>query len=163
MTAQNEISHILKREIQAPLLKTILLGFMDDFGKDAVLATLAKIIKEDARRSGKELAKAMKGNSMNDLATVVREIWAEDDAIRLEFLEESDDKLSFNVVKCRYAETYVKNDMIELGVCLSCNRDKPFTPGFNSDFELHRTQTILEGAEWCDFRFIRKTKKGQES
>jgi hypothetical protein len=42
----------------------------------------------------------------------------------------------------------------ELGALLSCNRDFALIKGFNKDAELKRTQTIMEGAPYCDFHFI---------
>ena len=151
-----ELTHIQKREIQAPIAKTILEGFIDHFGKTEVIKVLNNIIEKDAQKSGKEVAHLFGGNSMKDLAKVVREVWAEDNAMEMDFLEESDNKLSFNVTKCRYAEAYEKYEIKELGVCLSCNRDKPFTKAFNSEIELIRTKTIMEGENLCDFRFVKR-------
>lgn len=156
MDLEKELTHIKKREIQAPLLKVLLEGFIEHFGEDKILPILKKIIEEDAFNSGIELAKFVGGNSMKDLALIVRDIWAEDDAMKIDYVEENDDILSFNVVKCRYVEAYEKYNMKELGVYLSCDRDKPFTTGFNPNFELKRTQTIMEGSKICDFRFIKK-------
>jgi hypothetical protein len=44
----------------------------------------------------------------------------------------------------------------ELGALLSCNRDFALIQGFNPDVELRRTQTIMEGAPHCDFRYVRR-------
>ena len=74
-----------------------------------------------------------------------------------EVLEETDDTLVFNVSRCKYAEVYEKDDMQDLGLCLSCNRDFPFTKGFNPDFKLIRSKTIMEGADVCDFRFVKES------
>lgn len=41
----------------------------------------------------------------------------------------------------------------ELGVLLSCNRDHALIEGFSDNVTLTRTQTIMEGAPYCDFRF----------
>ena len=41
-----------------------------------------------------------------------------------------------------------------LGYCLSCCRDEAFIAGFNPSITLTRTQTIMEGAPVCDFRFM---------
>ncbi|MBF0363375.1 MAG: L-2-amino-thiazoline-4-carboxylic acid hydrolase [Oligoflexia bacterium] len=154
-----EFTHIQKREIQIPIAKSLLEGFIEHFGKNEVITALNKIIEADAERSGKEMASRFGSNSMRGLARVVREVWAEDNAMVMDFLEETDEKLSFNVTKCRYAEAYEKNQIKELGVCLSCNRDRPFTKGFNSEMELIRTQTIMEGANFCDFRFVKADRQ----
>ncbi len=41
----------------------------------------------------------------------------------------------------------------DLGGSLSCQRDYALAQGFNPAIELTRTQTIMEGAPFCDFRF----------
>jgi hypothetical protein len=90
---------------------------------------------------------------MAALARVVREEWAEDDAMTLRFLAETDRVLSFDVIRCRYAEMYEAMGIRELGFCLSCNHDGSFAMGFNPRMKLVRTQTIMRGAPFCDFRF----------
>jgi hypothetical protein len=41
----------------------------------------------------------------------------------------------------------------EVGALLSCNRDFSLVEGFNPAVTLTRTQTVMEGAPHCDFRF----------
>jgi hypothetical protein len=41
----------------------------------------------------------------------------------------------------------------EVGALLSCNRDFSLVEGFNPAVALTRTQTVMEGASHCDFRF----------
>jgi hypothetical protein len=41
----------------------------------------------------------------------------------------------------------------EIGALLSCNRDFSLVEGFNPAVKLTRTQTVMEGASHCDFRF----------
>lgn len=94
------------------------------------------------------------GNSLRELSRVVKEIWSEDDAIMIRMLEESDQKLSFDVTRCRYVELYDRMGLRKFGFCLSCSRDEPFARGFNPRIRLLRTQTIMQGAPHCDFRFI---------
>ena len=149
-----DITHVKKREIQAPLAKCLLEGFIKHLGRDKALSILQEIIKNDAEKSAQELAKKY-GNSMKSLARVVHEVWAVDDAMEMEFIEESDQKLKFNVTRCRYIDAYHKNDMQDLGVYLSCNRDIAFAPAFNPDFQLIRSKTLMEGDDCCDFCFIK--------
>jgi hypothetical protein len=44
-------------------------------------------------------------------------------------------------------------DVKELGYYLSCGRDAAFAQGFNPDIRMTRTQTITQGASFCDFHF----------
>ena len=64
------------------------------------------------------------------------------------------DRLDFNVTRCRYAEMYRALGIPELGSMLSCNRDYALIDGFNQEAVLNRTQTIMEDASHCDFRYV---------
>jgi hypothetical protein len=72
----------------------------------------------------------------------------------MDVLEQTDHSYSFNVTRCRYAELYRDLGIPELGKLLSCNRDFSLIEGFNPEIQLTRTQTIMEGASHCDFRFV---------
>ena len=82
--------------------------------------------------------------------------WTREDALRIEPIEMSEEKMDFNVVKCRYAEMYRDMGLGDIGHLLSCNRDGDFCIGYNPDIEMTRTQTIMKGASHCDFRYRMK-------
>ena len=60
-----------------------------------------------------------------------------------------------NVTGCRYAQFYKELGAPELGFLLVCSLDFPMAEGFGPDVKLTRTQTIMQGASHCDFRYIR--------
>lgn len=153
MKASDRISHVKKREIQAPVVTAIINEFINELGREKTLKILAGAIKKDAIKSGKELAEFYRGNSMKELAALIREVWCEDGAMEIEILKESESEFHFNVTKCKYADVYRDIDELELGKCLSCNRDFPFNRGFNPEISLERSKTIMEGNEICDFRY----------
>ena len=149
-----EISHLKRREIQAPMAACLIRGFAKVMGQDKAVEAATAAVEADAMMAGREMAERYGGNTMKELGRVVREVWVEDDAMTLHVLEETEQTFSFDVTRCRYAELYEKAAMKELGFCLSCRRDGPFTNGFNPRMKLLRTQTIMEGAPLCDFRFV---------
>jgi hypothetical protein len=149
-----EISHLQRREIQAPIAACLIRGFARVIGQDKALEVATAAVQADAMMAGRIMAEKYGGNSMKELACVVREVWAEDDAMTIQILEETKQNLSFDVTRCRYAELYEKAEMKELGFCLSCCRDEPFTKGFNPRMKLLRSQTIMQGSSLCDFRFV---------
>jgi hypothetical protein len=149
-----EISHLKRREIQAPIAACLIRGFARVMGQDNALETATTAVQADAMMAGKIMAEKYGGNTMKELGRVVREIWAEDDAMTIQVLEETEQVFSFDVIRCRYAELYEQAEMKELGFCLSCCRDEPFTEGFNPRMRLLRTQTIMQGATLCDFRIV---------
>ena len=151
-----KIPHLKRREIQAPLVSSLIKGFAREIGYDRAIEVTQKVIKEDAILSGKGLAEQFAGNSMAELSKIVQNVWAQDDAMQIEIIRQNDSELSFDVTYCGYVELYENLGIRELGFVLSCSRDFPFVEGFNPEIELRRTKTIMEGAECCDFRFKRK-------
>jgi fumarate reductase iron-sulfur subunit len=150
------ISNLVRREIQTPVAACLLQGFVEALGYEQAMQIAASAIQADGMKTGKLMAERYGGNSMTELLRMVREVWAEEDALEFDILEETEQMLSFNVTRCRYAELYERLGVKEFGYCLSCNRDEPLTKGFNPRMRLVRTQTIMEGADFCDFRFVFK-------
>ena len=56
---------------------------------------------------------------------------------------------------------YRRLGLADLGPLLSCNRDGSMIEGFDPDIEFRRTQTIMQGATHCDFRY--RVKKETEN
>lgn len=69
---------------------------------------------------------------------------------------QSDTALSFNVTRCGYAEFFRSLGLAELGFLFCCNRDFAMVEGFNPGLSLSRTQTLMQGADHCNFRYERK-------
>jgi hypothetical protein len=149
-----EISHLQIRAIQAPIAACLIKEFAKTVGFEKALEVATVAIRSDALTAGERMAENLGSNTLKDLARLVRELWSKDDAMTVEFLVETEQNLHFNVTRCEYAELYRKLGFLELGYCLSCSRDDPFVKGFNSQIRLVRTQTIMQGAAYCDFRFI---------
>ena len=73
--------------------------------------------------------------------------------MEMEVLEQNEQRLAYNVTRCGYADMYRQLGLAELGKTLSCGRDFALIEGFNPEISLTRTQTILDGASYCDFRY----------
>ena len=74
-------------------------------------------------------------------------------------MEQTRERLAFNVTRCRYAEMYQALSIPELGAALSCNRDIALIQGFNPAVKLTRSQTLMGGAAFCDFRYELKQEE----
>jgi hypothetical protein len=99
-----------------------------------------------------QLTQALGGNTIAHFAKGLS-LWTREDALRMDFLEQSDKKFAFNVTRCRYAEMYKELGVLEYGSLLSCGRDAALIVGFNPKIKFTRTQTIMAGAPYCDFRY----------
>lgn len=148
----NEVGVLRRREIEARLLAPLIEALADEFGGERVLEIVRQTIIRIAREQGTQLSASMGGCTLAHLAASL-EAWKKGDALQIEVLEQSEERFSFNVVRCRYAELYHSLGIPELGSVLSCNRDYALIEGFNPQIHLTRTQTIMEGAPFCDFRY----------
>ena len=154
---QMKITHQKLREIQAPMVSSLICGFAGEIGYERAIKIARKVISEDAITSGKKMAQEYEGNTLTELSKIVKEIWANDGAIEIKMIKETDRELFFDVTHCGYAQMYERMGIKDMGSTLSCIRDFSFLKGFNPKIELKRTQTIMEGAKYCDFRFKRLT------
>ena len=151
----NEIGVLKRREIEARILMPVLQALGEEFGHERVFEVARRVIVEVAREQGRQLVERTGGNSLTHFAAALED-WKKGDAYRMEVLRQDDDRFDFNVTRCRYAEMYRALGIPEVGALLSCNRDFALIEGFNPDVELERTQTIMQGATHCDFRFRRR-------
>lgn len=158
--SEERITHLKCREIQSPIVSSLIQGFVEEIGSDKTIKVAKKVISKDAIESGKKLAQEYSGNTMSELTKIVKEVWAKDGAMKIQIIRENDNELFFDVTYCGYAQMYEKMGIKELGFILSCSRDFPFMEGFNPEIELRRTKTIMEGAECCDFRYKKRGSSG---
>jgi len=149
----DKLTLLERREIEALIAAPLIRGYARELGLERSLSVATEVIQELARKTGRELAQDFGSNTIKELARLVPELWAKGNAIDVEILDQTEDTFAFNVTRCGYAETYQRLGLGDLGLCLSCSRDSAFAEGFNPGLKLTRTQTIMEGAPYCDFRF----------
>jgi hypothetical protein len=154
-----KLSLLDQRTIEARIVGPLVQAFRIELGEERTIEILREVIADLARQSGAELARRLGEASLNAFASSL-EVWMENGALEVDVLEQDDEHFDFNVTKCRYAEMYRKLGLAELGSSLSCLRDFALIEGFNPKIELTRTQTIMQGAEYCDFRFRRVESRG---
>ncbi len=148
----NEIGVLKRREIEARIVAPLIEALGERFGREEVIEVAREVIVKLAMQQGADLAATMGGNSMSDFVEA-QSNWTKGNALEVEVLAQNDEQFDFNVTRCRYAEMYRVLGIPELGAVMSCNRDFMLMKGFNPDIELTRTQTIMDGAGYCDFRF----------
>jgi predicted ArsR family transcriptional regulator len=149
----NTVGLLKRREIEARLLAPLIDALSTEFDRERVLELVGKVIQEMARQQGAQLARSLETNDLEHFANI-QETLKKDDAIQTEVLVLTNEQYSYNVFRCRFAEMYHQLGIPELGKMISCNRDFALIEGFNPDIQLTRTQTLMEGAAMCDFRFM---------
>jgi fumarate reductase iron-sulfur subunit len=148
----SKISILTRREIEARIAGPLIKAFTEEFGKERALEVAKRVIQSIARESGAHLARMMGGNSLEHFAKIAN-IMSQDNALEQKIIEQSPTRLYIDTTRCRYAEMYRELGIPDLGHLLSCTRDFAMLEGFNPKIKLTRTQTLMEGAPFCDFRF----------
>ncbi len=146
-----------QREIEAKIVGPLIRGFIEAMGRDQALAVVREVITNLAREGGANLANRLGETSLEAFSQAL-ELWRANGALEISIIEQTEETLAFNVTRCKYAELYRALGLADLGGSLSCQRDFALIEGFNPAIMLERTQTIMEGAPFCDFRF--QAKKG---
>jgi len=151
------ISHLQRRKIESRVLIPFIEACREKFGDAATRALVAETIRRLAVTDGAAWAETY-GKGLEGLQKVASEVWAGGGSLEIDVQDGDQDRFNFNVTRCKYAEFYKDLGMPELGFLVHCSRDFAMIDGFDPDLELTRTQTVMEGASHCDFRFRRKQK-----
>jgi hypothetical protein len=140
--------------IQAQVLVPLVKALQAELGEDAAHALVRQALGGLYRSYGERWWRAQGG----DLGRVMGgafERFAADGALQYEVVEQSAEAYAINVTDCRYARFYNEIGAPELGFLLTCMPDFDVAEGLGPDVQLTRTQTIMQGASHCDFRYRR--------
>ena len=139
-----------QREIEAGVIAPLFRAFAAEVGEARAREIVGGVIRELAKQGG--CAAAAHGNNLAHLKQAVAK-WTEGGALELKVLRDDEETFEFDVTRCRFAEMYARLGLTYLGGLLSCARDAAMIDGFNPRITFSRTQTIMEGAPYCDFRY----------
>ncbi len=150
---------VLERaRIQAQVLVPLVKALQAELGVARANALVRTTLGELYRSQSEEFAKARNETDLGKFVGAAFKTYARDDALAYDVIEQTPDAYAIEVRRCRYAEFYKELSEPELGFLLVCTADFAVADGFGDDVELTRTQTIMQGADHCDFRY-RRVKK----
>ena len=157
------VSVIEQARIQAQVLVPLVKALQAELGDARANALVRSALRDLYRGYGEAFWRARQAKQDQEGAPDVgRSVasafatYARDDALAYTVIEQSADAFAFDVTRCRYAEFYRELGEPELGFLLVCSADFDTAEGFGGDIELTRTQTIMQGAPLCDFRYRRE-------
>jgi hypothetical protein len=147
---------IERRRIEAEMLKEVYDTLKHTHGVEVAKATIAEAVRRSSVAQAKRFADEARAKGGTSMASfhALRPLWSMNRALEIDIIEETPSKLSYNVTRCRYAEMYKAMGLGEIGHLLSCQRDGTFCEGYDDRLKLTRTQTIMQGASHCDFRYV---------
>lgn len=145
-----------RRRIEANIIAPIYRIMCRELGQQKAAEIIHEAISEDARKAGARFAASEPGGASMRTFIAIQDLWKADDALVTTTVVESDDEYVYEVHRCAYAEMYKEMGLGDIGALLSCTRDEDFIVGYDPGIELTRTQTVMEGAPFCDFRYVRR-------
>jgi hypothetical protein len=155
MTSDDDvpISHLQRRKIEGrvliPFIETLRQKLGEDLAGEILDTTIRRLAVDDGQR--------WVGQGMDSLKRVAEDVWAGGGSLDLQIIGQSEKHLDFDVTRCAYAEFYQAWGLADIGYRIHCNRDHAMVTGFNETLELSRSQTLMQGAAHCDFRYRSKS------
>jgi hypothetical protein len=151
---------IEQAKIQARVLVPLIRALQAELGEERANALVRKALGDTYRRYGEEFWRTKHEKNLGSAMASAFAQFARGDAIDYHVCEQSHDAYDIDVTGCRYAQFYRELGEPDLGFLLVCSADFWMTEGFGPDIKLTRTQTIMQGASHCDFRYRRQ--RGQD-
>ena len=152
---------IQQAKIQAQILVPLVKTLKAELGEERANALVRRSLGDIYRRYGEEFRRTKNERNLGKIMASAFATYAREDALDYRVIEQSQDAFEIDVTGCRYAEFYKKLGEPELGFLLVCSADFPTAEGLGPDIKLTRTQTIMQGASHCDFRYKRLRETGR--
>jgi hypothetical protein len=159
--AKSDLPILEQRRIEAALVKPIYEEMAAALGDAKAQEILGAAITKHAVAQGKAYADASRAQGREPSLAGFRALlpqWQAGGALEMEMVTETTEQVDFNITRCRYAEMYREMGLGHIGHLLSCNRDGTFCEGYDPSIKFERSQTIMNGASHCDFRYSAKAK-----
>lgn len=150
---KTHISILEQRRVEAGIIKPIYETLEAELGTERTRELIAMAIRKAARESGRDLSDEIEGVTSLETFAAVFERWKEGDAYDIDVLVQNAEHFDFNIKRCAYAEMYQEIGLGHIGGLLSCERDGALCEGYDPRIRMQRTQTVMQGASHCDFRF----------
>jgi hypothetical protein len=144
---------IEQAKIQAQVLVPLVRALQAELGEERANALVRKSLGALYRQHGEAYWQAQGSNEFDEKLATAFEKFAAGGALDYEVVKQTTNAFELNVTGCRYAKFYQELGAPELGFLLTCSADFSFAEGFGSNVKLTRTQTIMQGADHCDFRY----------
>src|SRR6267143_2315288 len=158
-----DIPLIEQVKIQAQVLVPLVKALQAELGQERANAIVRKALGDLYRKYGEKWWRRQGARNLGEKMAASFDMFAAGDALDYEVVKQAPDAFEVKVTECRYAQFYKEIGAPELGFLLTCSGDTDFfrAEGFGADVRLTVTQTIMQGASHCDFRYaLKKDEKG---
>lgn len=147
-----DLPYLERVKIHSEILLPLFRLLRSELGEEKASNLLRAAVREYAEALGRRAGAAASGTPLHKLACMLP-MFAAGDALEIEPLRENEHELSLNVRRCEYARYFQELGEVAFGKMLTCEIDPTLTAAIDPGLTLDRTQTIMEGADHCDFRW----------
>ncbi|MEO6270266.1 MAG: L-2-amino-thiazoline-4-carboxylic acid hydrolase [Lautropia sp.] len=155
MSESARLSLLDEAKLQAKVILPVLRALRAEIGRVQADRIVGDALRQWARDLYRRIGEAKQGTPRQKWDAV----WADDmrprigDAVDRDMLRDDGTVREYNVTRCSYAEFFKVLGEPELGGILLCDSDFHIADVGGPDIEFRRTQTIMQGAPYCDFRY----------
>ena len=154
----DKISWLELVKIQARVLLPVLRALRKELGAERANQLVADALRDWSRQIYQKISEQVPGQPREKfdamLGAWMPKIGSDVD---IDTIRRTPEHWDFNITGCRYADFFRQLGEPELGALLMCEQDVHVTEVLgNPEVKLERTQTIMKGAGYCDFRWSLK-------
>jgi hypothetical protein len=155
------ISLLDQVKMQAQVLIPVIKALRAELGVERANALVTGALREWSRQLFHAIGAQTPGSPQEKWAAMTAASMPRiGDAIDVDFIKQQPDAMEFNITGCRYADFFRALGEPELGAVLLCESDLHVAEIGAPEVEFTRTQTIMKGAKYCDFRYRMKQGDG---
>ena len=148
------ISLLEKTRIQAQVLVPVMKAMRAEMGREKADALVKGALREWSKQLFADVGKTIEGSPGRKFAkmnTALAEITERE--VTFEMHRDDREAREFDVTSCRFAEFFRALGEPELGALLICHVDADIADAGGGDVSFQRTQTLMQGAPYCNFRY----------
>ncbi|MCY3641444.1 MAG: L-2-amino-thiazoline-4-carboxylic acid hydrolase [Gammaproteobacteria bacterium] len=146
---QSELTNLERMRIQmeyaVPLVRDLQRLLGEETVKEALASRVALLAEEQAQPGSKADFSRMEAGM---------ELYARGGALDYDVIASDGDRFDVDITRCDYMRMMEDMDARDIGHLLICNLDYPIAA--RAGMDLTRSQTQMQGASFCDFRYRRR-------
>ena len=148
------ISLLEKTRIQAQVLVPVMQAMRAEIGRERADALARGALREWSKQLFAMIGDSIEGSPGRKFAKMNAAL-AEITEREVTFEMHRDDRQAreFDVTSCRFAEFFRALGEPELGALLICHVDADIADAGGDHVSFQRTQTLMQGAPYCNFRY----------
>ena len=150
----SDITMLDKVKIQAQVLVPVMRALRAELGRDKADALVKGALRDWSKGLFAEIGKDIEGSpyrKFTTMNTALADVTMQE--VSFDMHRRDKQALEFDITSCRFAEFFRALGEPELGALLICHVDADIAEAGGDEVSFSRTQTLMQGASCCNFRY----------